>query len=130
MVEYFNEDSQTKPTEPDQALSVDDEQFRTDFGKRSVRLRVVCRLIAHGWWLTLRSAAFAQHTKSIPATSKQRWVPHPCGFCKGAGSSCISAPFGSTPCVTPLHEPEVDWVPEYSCTLFGTQASFNCPSAC
>jgi hypothetical protein len=35
--------------------------------------------------LLIRSAAFAQHTKSLLATNKQRWVARPCGSCKGAG---------------------------------------------
>jgi hypothetical protein len=47
-----------------------------------------------GGWLTVRSAAFAQHTKSIPATTKQRWVARPCGACKGAGFSGVSGPRG------------------------------------
>src|ERR1700726_2404210 len=41
--------------------------------------------------LLIRSPAFAQHTKSILATTKQRWVARPCGSCKGAGFSGVSA---------------------------------------
>ena len=40
---------------------------------------------SNGGWLTLRGAAFAQHTKSILDTSNQRWALRPCGSCKGAG---------------------------------------------
>jgi hypothetical protein len=44
----------------------------------------------NGGWLTLRSAAFARHTKSILAKTKQRWVARLCGSCKGAGFSGVS----------------------------------------
>jgi hypothetical protein len=44
--------------------------------------------------LLIRSAAFAQHTKSILATTKQRWVARPCGSHKGAGFSGVSGPRG------------------------------------
>jgi hypothetical protein len=42
------------------------------------------------WVADVRSAVSAQHTKSIPATTKQRWVPRSCGSCKGAGFSRIA----------------------------------------
>jgi hypothetical protein len=47
-------------------------------------------LVEYGRVADLRSAGSSQHTRSIPATTKERWVPRPCGSCKGAGFSCLT----------------------------------------